>query len=366
MTKSGKLCLRFTDFENNIGSIWKSIQTENNFCDVTLACGSGQVVQAHKVILSSCSPILRSLLIQNPHQHPLLYLRGIRYSELVNLLDFIYQGEVDIDQEDLPEFLSIAQELQIKGLILNDLEQSEMLSQHEESPSKRTKKTSNKSFLHESSSNNVAGTSNNVKTEKCESFMDQLMTSPDVMLTEGEFDMGEAFDGEDGVDPIEAFDGEDGVDPIEAGNVVEEYGEVGHDVDGYVEYLDEDGELSPDKKIDENGKTVYHCKECDYCSKSKGNFTQHINSMHKGKFFPCELCGYKAKHRSNLKKHQMAMHEGVRYPCELCEYQATQKKYLRVHVSKVHTAPQVNMYSGSNEEKSPKSSRKPRQAKAGK
>lgn len=366
MTKSGKLCLRFTDFETNISSIWKSIQSGNNFCDVTLACASGQQIQAHKVILSACSPILQNLLIQNPHQHPLLYLRGIKFSELVNLLDFIYQGEVDIEQEDLPEFLSIAQELKIKGLILDDLEQTEIPSQLEESaesPSKRKKSgKSRSSFLQENG--NIAGT--NVKTEKSESvggdsaaatFMDHLMTSPDVMLTEGEFSMGEAFEGRE--------------DTVKDGNEVEEYGKIGHDVDGYgqegyFEYVDDDEQFSPVKKVDEDGKTVFHCKECEYSSKSKGNFTQHIESMHKGRFYPCETCGYKAKHRSNLKKHQMAMHDGVRYPCELCDYKATQKKYLKVHMTKRHTAPQVNVYSGFNEGKSTKSPRKPRQSKSGK
>jgi len=361
MTKSGKLCLRFTDFETSISSIWKSTQEEKYFCDVTLACGSGEQMQAHKVVLSSCSPVLRNLLIQNPHQHPLLYLRGVKYSELVHLLDFIYQGQVDIDQEDLPDFLNVAQELQIKGFILNDLDQTQKIQQ-EQIPAKGNKKTSNKSSGSVGQESNVTS---NVKAENTESFSgdsvgfgQHMMTSPDVMLMEGEYNIGEAFDR---------------VEPTKVNKELEEYGNVGHAMDGYgqegfLEYLDDDEvqQLSPIKNVDESGKTFYYCKECEYSSKSKGNFTQHIESMHKGRFYPCETCGYKAKHRSNLKKHQMAMHEGVRYPCEFCDYKATQKKYLKVHVTKRHTAPQVNLYLGWNAAKSTKSSRKPRQSKSNK
>lgn len=36
--------------------------------------------------------------------------------EVVSLLKFMYQGEVNIKQEDLPTFLKVAQMLQIKGL----------------------------------------------------------------------------------------------------------------------------------------------------------------------------------------------------------------------------------------------------------
>merc|ERR1712045_85170 len=45
-----------------------------------------------------------------------IYLRGVSYSDLVSILDFIYNGEVNVAQEDLNSFLAVAEELQIKGL----------------------------------------------------------------------------------------------------------------------------------------------------------------------------------------------------------------------------------------------------------
>lgn len=53
---------------------------------------------------------------ENPCQHPVIILKDVKHTELVALLKFIYQGEVNVRQDDLPNFLKVAQMLQIKGL----------------------------------------------------------------------------------------------------------------------------------------------------------------------------------------------------------------------------------------------------------
>jgi len=45
-----------------------------------------------------------------------IILKDIKHAEVTSLLKFMYQGEVNIKQEDLPTFLKVAQMLQIKGL----------------------------------------------------------------------------------------------------------------------------------------------------------------------------------------------------------------------------------------------------------
>ena len=110
-----KFCLKWNDFESNICSSFKEIKKEADFMDVTLACEESQV-SAHKVVLSACSSFFRAVLRRNPHQHPLLYMKGVRISDLESLLDFMYYGEVNIAQENLNSFLSVAEELQVKGL----------------------------------------------------------------------------------------------------------------------------------------------------------------------------------------------------------------------------------------------------------
>lgn len=64
----------------------------------------------------------------NPCQHPVVILQDVKYRELSSIIAFIYKGEVNIDQQYLPELLKAAQTLQIRGLsdsvTLNHDEQS--------------------------------------------------------------------------------------------------------------------------------------------------------------------------------------------------------------------------------------------------
>ena len=113
-----KFCLRWTDFENNISGAIQELRNAEDFFDVTLACEDEQI-QAHKVIISACSPFFCSILRRNKHQHPLLYLKGVKFTDLVAVLAFMYQGEVNVAQEDLNTFLAVAEDLKVKGLTQN-------------------------------------------------------------------------------------------------------------------------------------------------------------------------------------------------------------------------------------------------------
>merc|ERR1712183_1125724 len=46
----------------------------------------------------------------------LLYLKGVKYKELISVLNFMYQGEVNVAQDDLNSFLAVAEDLRVKGL----------------------------------------------------------------------------------------------------------------------------------------------------------------------------------------------------------------------------------------------------------
>ena len=126
MGSAEKFCLRWNDFESNISVAFRELREEKDFFDVTLACEDSQV-QAHKVILSACSPFFRSVLRRNPHQHPLLYLKGVKYQEMLSVLNFMYMGEVNVAQEELNSFLAVAEELRVKGLTQNNSEGSKPL-----------------------------------------------------------------------------------------------------------------------------------------------------------------------------------------------------------------------------------------------
>ncbi|KAI5646857.1 BTB/POZ domain-containing protein [Phthorimaea operculella] len=60
----------------------------------------------------------------NPTQHPIVFLKDVSHSALRDLLQFMYQGEVNVKQEELASFISTAEQLQVKGLTGNQNEES--------------------------------------------------------------------------------------------------------------------------------------------------------------------------------------------------------------------------------------------------
>jgi len=106
------------DFELCTKNAFKNLLREQEFADVTLACSGNKQVKAHKVILGACSPFFKEVLLKNPHQHPLIYLKGISLEDLEAIVKFIYQGQTSISETNLDTFLASAQELQVEGLLL--------------------------------------------------------------------------------------------------------------------------------------------------------------------------------------------------------------------------------------------------------
>ena len=111
---SEKFCLSWNDYESNLSVAFRDLREEKEFFDVTLACEDEQI-EAHKVILSSCSLFFGNILKKNKHPHPLLYLKGVKFCHLKSILDFMYQGKVNVEQEMLDSFLATAQELKGAG-----------------------------------------------------------------------------------------------------------------------------------------------------------------------------------------------------------------------------------------------------------
>nr|XP_045581505.1 zinc finger and BTB domain-containing protein 45-like isoform X2 [Procambarus clarkii] len=111
-----EFCLRWNNFHSSLVTALDGFKNDQDFVDVTLAC-EGQFLKAHKMLLSACSVFFRDLLKANPCQHPIVILPPeVRFADLEKLLRFIYQGEVNVHQENLARFLKTAEMLKIRGL----------------------------------------------------------------------------------------------------------------------------------------------------------------------------------------------------------------------------------------------------------
>ena len=54
--------LKWQNFHQSLASSFKELRSDDEFLDVTIACDEEQQVQAHKVIISACSPYFKSML----------------------------------------------------------------------------------------------------------------------------------------------------------------------------------------------------------------------------------------------------------------------------------------------------------------
>lgn len=108
----------FNHFEKNIYSSWQEFQIKDQFCDVTLAC-MDQEIRAHKGILAKSSSVLGTILMQTSDKHPIIIFSGINISDLVNLVNFLYRGQIIFSQDKLDSFIRLANYLEIKGISEN-------------------------------------------------------------------------------------------------------------------------------------------------------------------------------------------------------------------------------------------------------
>ncbi|KAL1517482.1 hypothetical protein ABEB36_001244 [Hypothenemus hampei] len=116
-------CLRWNNHQPNFISVFSSLLNNESLVDVTLAA-EGKHLQAHKVVLSACSSYFQTLFTINPCQHPIVILKDVKFLDLKIMVDFMYYGEVNVSQEQLPYILKTAEMLKIKGLAEIPVEQT--------------------------------------------------------------------------------------------------------------------------------------------------------------------------------------------------------------------------------------------------
>ena len=120
MNHPEKLCLQWNDFQENLSSSFKQLKNDEELSDVTLVSNDGDYVGAHKVVLALSSPFFMNLLKRSKNSHPFVFLRGVKKHALKAMLDFLYKGETNVFQDDLDQFLSLAEDFQLKGLTRSD------------------------------------------------------------------------------------------------------------------------------------------------------------------------------------------------------------------------------------------------------
>lgn len=115
MTSNQQFSLKWTNYTSHITNAFDSLRSKEDFCDVTLSC-EGRKIRAHKVLLSACSTYFKEIFKENPCQHPVIIFKNVKYDDLFAIVVYMYQGEVNIEQDALTSFLQTAEMLTVQGL----------------------------------------------------------------------------------------------------------------------------------------------------------------------------------------------------------------------------------------------------------
>ena len=98
------------------GGALEDLRQTGEHCDVSLYTENGNVLEAHKVILSLHSSVFRRMLNTNSSMRPLLYMRGISTEIMTSIVNFIYTGSIDIERNNVDEFFEVGEDLNVNGL----------------------------------------------------------------------------------------------------------------------------------------------------------------------------------------------------------------------------------------------------------
>ncbi|CAL4082413.1 unnamed protein product, partial [Meganyctiphanes norvegica] len=159
MADSGFVRLKWDYYRHNFSETLYNVKKKECYSDVTISC-EGKLYRVHRLVIAMSSSYMDKLFqdIERTNSfisNLVVVLKDINSKELELLLDFIYAGEVEVLQHDLPGLIKAAEYLGIKGFSNSkdgDIEKSgdlESFNEYERNsmtkrPSKNNK--DNKSF----------------------------------------------------------------------------------------------------------------------------------------------------------------------------------------------------------------------------
>jgi len=356
MGTSEKFCLRWNDFETNISVAFRELREEKDFFDVTLACDDSQI-QAHKVILSACSPFFRNVLRRNPHQHPLLYLKGVKYKELLSVLNFMYMGEVNVAQEELNSFLAVAEDLRVKGLTQNnsssDNAAAAAVSKPKQEPPKiipRPRDPPERDPVpppKRPRPTPPAPVSAPAPAQSYQSYDDDDIQEVVPVKSEPRDPTPMAvhhtpMDNTHSVSQYEVVQQQQAAPaPMEQNTVAldESYGDESYDYGQYGDagYDDGSGMIDPNTGMPMQGGADGN-KDIDNREIVIKSKMMMVHSEHYGeRMWQCTDCNFAHKKTTNVSDHIEIKHLMIRVPCQLCEMTFSTTSYLKKHMKHKHS-----------------------------
>jgi len=275
-----KFNLTWYTYNDHLREMLHDMMTASEMTDVTIVSEDKKQFKAHKVVLSACSPVFKSILSDSHLPNPSIFLRGIQSLELESILQFIYLGKATSYQDRMKEFFNVAKSLEIKEISKGSYNNEEIENSEFEQNNKLLESDSEPRHIE----NNVVIKQRPIKinhtatamTKQNSAFCDQCNK----------------------------------------------------------EFYDRSTLSKHVRSVHEGVK--YPCVQCNHKATTSSHLLQHIRAIHEGIKYPCDQCIYTATSSTSLLQHIRAVHEGVKYPCDQCNYKATASNSLLRHIRLIH------------------------------
>ena len=275
-----KFNVKWNDFRKNVSKSFSVLRKEEEFFDVTLISDDEQHIAAHKLVLSASSEFFKNIIRKSKHPNPLIFLSGVHSRELFKVMDYIYEGEAQLYQDDIDNFMTTAKTLKISGLC-------------------------------EAQNHNTDDDHAGSKESECESPVEVNMND-EIHITD---DIHE--DHNDGYDNGRADLEEDSSSFVVDDCNSSVYVDVDVDVDCDMsrkrikreipEYM-EANKAAVEELVSKEGD-LWICKKCGKSNKSKSNLKKHVETHIEGLSFPCQLCDMVFNNRNSLYHHNSSFHK---------------------------------------------------------
>ena len=91
--------LKWNSYTDHLREMLHNMMTSSELTDVTIVSEDKTEFKAHKVVLSACSTVFKSIVDNNLGSNPIVYLRGIKSHEIESILEFIYLGQTTFHKD---------------------------------------------------------------------------------------------------------------------------------------------------------------------------------------------------------------------------------------------------------------------------
>jgi len=301
--------LQQSDHHSSYFEVFRDLRKSEELFDFSIGC-ENYVIEAHKIILSACSPFFRQVLGKLKQNHPFIYLKDVMYEDLRAIVDYVYAGETKVASANLDRFFEVAKELKVHGLYTeNDQHQvfkyKESITDHEENPVESSCNSNNINTV--SGSDNVESYIDDIESELTDEANSSLDGSFDMMGLE-EMESNKNTEKSDNRSRATEDKSPLKSDNSSSNRTKSNTSCLDETSTSQMKRLKEEVSKRLERIIGAGGECLWKCTECGKEMVSKQKIEYHVDTHLEGFTHHCKICERPHKTRGALSVHMSLTH----------------------------------------------------------